>query len=77
MFSALYIQILRLSAGRSLIILVLILLPLPVSIPLVLWLNRHERHGGIKKMVSKRSGSKLTFGSRILEVKRRISASLT
>jgi hypothetical protein len=43
MFSALYIQILRLSARRSLLILALILLPFPVSIPLALWLNRHGR----------------------------------
>ena len=43
MFSALYIQILRLSADKRMIVLALILLPFPVSIPLAWWLNRDGR----------------------------------
>ena len=45
MFSTLYLQILRLSAGKVMMILALILLPFPVSIPLALWLSRRGRLG--------------------------------
>lgn len=45
MFSTLWLQIHRLSAGKGIMILALVLLPFPVSIPLALWLNRHGERG--------------------------------
>lgn len=45
MFSTTFLQIIRMSAGKGLSVIALILLPFPVSIPLALWLTRHNSPG--------------------------------
>lgn len=49
MFSAMCLQILRVSAGKRMIVLALALLPFPMSIPLALWLTRQKRLGAHPK----------------------------
>lgn len=66
MFSTLWLQIHRLSAGKGIMVLALVLLPFPVSIPLALWLSRHGERGVPPEQAVRAS----TSDSHFLQVKR-------
>lgn len=77
MFSTLWFQIHRLSAGKGIMVLALVLLPFPVSIPLALWLSRHGKRGDGQPMPPKQAVRAITSDSHFLQVKRRILAAFT